>query len=168
MEPRISIITLGVTNRPRSVGFFRDGLGLPLIAENTESISLFRIQGTWLALSLGKALAVDAGVDTEGNGFSGVCGCSAPVGGGVVCGGYDLDRGGFAGPFGAVWRHVAGSWIWSGELGAGVSAPAGDVRGRSVLFDFKRRGGGARRKETPEEDARERSDPGSGCLLVTG
>ena len=28
MEPRISIITLGVTDLPRAVEFYRDGLGL--------------------------------------------------------------------------------------------------------------------------------------------
>ena len=49
MEPRISSSTLSVTDLPRSVEFYRDGLGLPLIAENTETISLFRIRGTWLA-----------------------------------------------------------------------------------------------------------------------
>ena len=45
MEPRISIITLGVTNLPRSVEFNRD-VGLPLIAENTESIAFFQNEGT--------------------------------------------------------------------------------------------------------------------------
>ena len=72
MEPRISIITLGVTDLPRSVEFYRDGLGLPLNDENTESIAFFRIHGTWLALYPREALAADAGVPTEGSGFSGV------------------------------------------------------------------------------------------------
>ena len=72
MEPRISIITLGVTDLPRSVEFYRDGLGLPLNDENTESIAFFRIHGTWLALYPREALAADAGVPTEGTGFSGV------------------------------------------------------------------------------------------------
>ncbi len=30
MEPRISIITLGVSDLARSTRFYRDGLGLPL------------------------------------------------------------------------------------------------------------------------------------------
>ena len=72
MEPRISIITLGVTDLPRSVEFYRDGLGLPLLDENTESIAFFKCRGTWLSLYPRDALADDAGVPTEGSGFSGV------------------------------------------------------------------------------------------------
>ena len=48
MEPRISIITLGVTDLPRSVEFYRDGLRLPLFDKNTESIAFFQNRGTWL------------------------------------------------------------------------------------------------------------------------
>ena len=72
MEPRISIITLGVTDLPRSVEFYRDGLGLPLFDENTESIAFFQNRGTWLALYPREALAADIGIATEGRGFSGV------------------------------------------------------------------------------------------------
>ena len=72
MEPRISIITLGVNDLPRSVEFYRDGLGLPLFDENTESIAFFQNRGAWLALYPRESLAADAGVPTEGSGFSGV------------------------------------------------------------------------------------------------
>ena len=72
MEPRISIITLGVTDLPRAVEFYRDGLGLPLFDENTESIAFFQNRGAWLALYPKESLAADAGVPTEGSGFSGV------------------------------------------------------------------------------------------------
>ena len=72
MEPRISIITLGVTDLPRSVQFYRDGLGLTLYDENTESIAFFQNKGTWLALYPREALAADVGIPTEGSGFSGV------------------------------------------------------------------------------------------------
>ena len=72
MEPRISIITLGVADLPRSVEFYRDGMGLPLLDENTESIAFFKCRGTWLALYPRDALAEDAGIKTEGSGFSGV------------------------------------------------------------------------------------------------
>ena len=72
MEPRISIITLGVTDLPRAVEFYRDGLGLPLYDENTESIAFFELRGTWLSLYPRDALADDVGVPTEGSGFSGV------------------------------------------------------------------------------------------------
>ncbi len=72
MEPRISIITLGVTDLARSVKFYRDGLGLTLYDENTESIAFFQNKGTWLALYPREALAADVGIPTEGTGFSGV------------------------------------------------------------------------------------------------
>ena len=72
MEPRISIITLGVTDLPRSVEFYRDGLGLPLFDENTESIAFFQNRGTWLALYPQESLAADVGISAEGSGFSGV------------------------------------------------------------------------------------------------
>ncbi len=72
MEPRISIITLGVTDLPRSVAFYRDGLGLPLFDENTESIAFFQNSGTWLALYPRESLAADVGISAEGSGFSGV------------------------------------------------------------------------------------------------
>ena len=72
MEPRISIITLGVSDLRRSVEFYRDGLGLPLFDENTESIAFFQLQGTWLALYPLETLAEDAGVLAERSGFSGV------------------------------------------------------------------------------------------------
>lgn len=80
MEPRISIITLGVSDLPRMVAFYRDGLGLPLFDENTESIAFFQNKGTWLALYPRAALAADVGLPAAaspaagngGVGFSGV------------------------------------------------------------------------------------------------
>ena len=72
MEPRISIITLGVNDLPAAVNFYRDGLGLPLSDENTESIAFFQTAGTWLALYPREALADDFGIDAKGSGFSGV------------------------------------------------------------------------------------------------
>ena len=80
MEPRISIITLGVADLARMVAFYRDGLGLTLFDENTESIAFFRNKGTWLALYPKAALAADVGLPAAeaaaavaaGGGFSGV------------------------------------------------------------------------------------------------
>jgi catechol 2,3-dioxygenase-like lactoylglutathione lyase family enzyme len=72
VEPRISIVTLGVSDLARSVEFYRDGLGLVLYDENTESIAFFQNRGTWLALYPREALAADVGIATEGSGFSGV------------------------------------------------------------------------------------------------
>ena len=72
MEPRISIVTLGVEDLPRAVEFYHDGLGLPLHDENTESIAFFENRGTWLALYPNDALAEDVGVEASRSGFSGV------------------------------------------------------------------------------------------------
>jgi len=50
MEPRISIITLGVQDLDRSVRFYRDGLGLPLMEGYDGQIAFFEFSGTRLAL----------------------------------------------------------------------------------------------------------------------
>ena len=71
MEPRISIITLGVADLARSVRFYRDGLGLPLRGDDSEVIAFFETRGTWLARFPREALALDANVPSEGNGFPG-------------------------------------------------------------------------------------------------
>jgi hypothetical protein len=71
MEPRISIITLGVSDLARSVRFYRDGLGLPLREESSDAIAFFETRGTWLALYPRDALADDAAVPSDGSGFPG-------------------------------------------------------------------------------------------------
>jgi hypothetical protein len=70
MDPRISIITLGVADLQKSIRFYRDGLGLPM-RENGEQIAFFTTVGTWLALYPREALADDAQVDSDGTGFRG-------------------------------------------------------------------------------------------------
>jgi catechol 2,3-dioxygenase-like lactoylglutathione lyase family enzyme len=70
MEPRISLITLGVADLDRAVRFYRDGLGLP-IREGFEGVAFFMTNGTWLALYPWDELAADATVPAEGSGFRG-------------------------------------------------------------------------------------------------
>ncbi|MDA1001192.1 MAG: VOC family protein [bacterium] len=70
MEPRISIVTLGVSNLENSIAFYRDGLGLPM-REGPEEIAFFETSATWLALYPREALAKDASISPEGEGFSG-------------------------------------------------------------------------------------------------
>ena len=50
MEPRISIITLGVKDFDRALRFYRDGLGFTNKAKEGDSIAFFQTAGTRLAL----------------------------------------------------------------------------------------------------------------------
>ena len=70
MEPRISLITLGVSDLERSVRFYRDGLGLPM-RDGPDGIAFFETGGTWLSLYPRESLAEDATVSSEGSGFRG-------------------------------------------------------------------------------------------------
>lgn len=71
MEPRISLITLGVRDLAEATRFYQEGLGLPL-DEETKGISFFPLQGTWLALYPRDMLAADAAIDPAGGGFPGI------------------------------------------------------------------------------------------------
>jgi len=71
MEPRISIITLGVSDLKRSVLFYRDGLGLPTSYKESEGIAFFQLHGTWLALYPQDLLAEDATLPAERTRFGG-------------------------------------------------------------------------------------------------
>jgi len=70
VEPRITLITLGVSDLERSVAFYRDGLGLPQ-REGPEGIAFFLTESTWLSLYPRELLAEDATVSAEGSGFAG-------------------------------------------------------------------------------------------------
>ncbi len=71
MEPRVSLITLGVRNLERIAAFYQDGLGWPLSGASVEGeVAFFRTGGTVLALWGREALAEDANVDSEGSGLS--------------------------------------------------------------------------------------------------
>ena len=72
MEPRISIITLGVSDLNRSINFYRDGLGLPTNFKEGEGIAFFQLKGTWLALYPSDPLAEDACLPPERTCFGGM------------------------------------------------------------------------------------------------
>jgi catechol 2,3-dioxygenase-like lactoylglutathione lyase family enzyme len=72
MEPRIRIITLGVSDLKRSITFYRDGLGLPTTYKEGEGIAFFPLKGTWLALYPSDALAEDAYLPPERSRFGGM------------------------------------------------------------------------------------------------
>jgi catechol 2,3-dioxygenase-like lactoylglutathione lyase family enzyme len=59
MEPRISLITLGVSDLERSLRFYRDGLGLPTTWNVDKGVIFFQMSGTTLALYPYDSLAKD-------------------------------------------------------------------------------------------------------------
>jgi catechol 2,3-dioxygenase-like lactoylglutathione lyase family enzyme len=59
MEPRISIITLGVKDMERSYRFYRDGLGLPTTNTPEQGIIFFKTSGVCFALYPFDKLAED-------------------------------------------------------------------------------------------------------------
>lgn len=71
MQPRISMITLGVSDMARAVKFYEQGLGFPRM-ESPPEVAFFTLNGSWLGLYGREALAEDAQVPTEGSGFTGV------------------------------------------------------------------------------------------------
>lgn len=71
LEPRISIITLGVSRWKESVAFYRDVLGFKMSSASQESIAFFQLGGIVLSLYPREELAKDAKVAAEGVGFSG-------------------------------------------------------------------------------------------------
>lgn len=70
MKPRMSMITLGVSDLERSVKFYKEGLLFPQM-ESPPEVAFFTLNGTWLGLFSRTSLAKDAGVSSEGSGFSG-------------------------------------------------------------------------------------------------
>ncbi|MDP8921415.1 MAG: VOC family protein [Chloroflexota bacterium] len=72
MEPRISLITLGVRDLPRAVRFYRDGLGWPVSSVGGDEVAFFRTGGIVLSLYPRHLLAADANLPDEGAGFGGI------------------------------------------------------------------------------------------------
>jgi catechol 2,3-dioxygenase-like lactoylglutathione lyase family enzyme len=71
MEPRISIVTLGVLDLDRAVHFY-EGMGLKRNTRITEGVAFFQMGGVILALWPREELAKDAGVEDSKPGFPGV------------------------------------------------------------------------------------------------
>lgn len=72
MEPRISIVTLGVGDLERSVRFYRDGLGWPTSAASAGDVVFLQAGCLVLALYPRTLLALDARVSDQGSGFGGI------------------------------------------------------------------------------------------------
>src|SRR5688572_28131927 len=65
MEPRVSLITLGVKDLDASLRFYRDGLGLPTTWNTDKGVVFFQTSGTCLALYPMQELAEDIGLSAE-------------------------------------------------------------------------------------------------------
>lgn len=71
MQPRISMVTLGVRDLAASIRFYEQGLGLPRI-KSEPTVAFFDLNGSWLGLYGWDALAEDAEIPAKGSGFRGV------------------------------------------------------------------------------------------------
>lgn len=136
MEPRISIITLGVDDLDRSVRFYQS-LGLPL-REGSKGIAFFETVGTWLALFPRTALAEDAGVEPTGSGsprftlahnvrtrdqVDSLLGTAVGVGARLVKPAQETSWGGYSGyfsdPDGFLWEVAWNPHFWVGPVDPG-------------------------------------------------
>lgn len=71
MEPRISVVTLGVDDLDRAVAFY-EAMGLKRHPRFTDGVAFFQMGGLILSLWPREELARDAGKEPARSGFSGV------------------------------------------------------------------------------------------------
>jgi catechol 2,3-dioxygenase-like lactoylglutathione lyase family enzyme len=71
MEPRVSLITLGVADLARSRAFYEQ-LGFKASSIGGGDVVFFQAGGLALSLFLRESLACDANVSAEGSGFRGI------------------------------------------------------------------------------------------------
>ncbi len=65
MEPRVSLVTLGVSDLERATAFYRDGLGWPKSDVGGDEVAFFKTGGAVIALFPRPSFAADAGVDVD-------------------------------------------------------------------------------------------------------
>lgn len=70
MEPRLSFVTLGVSNLERSARFYEKVMKFSKLP-SSPAIAFFELGRTWLALYPREHLAADVGVAPESTGFVG-------------------------------------------------------------------------------------------------
>ena len=145
MEPRLSLITLGVADLEPSFSFYRDGLGLPTTGDPATGIVFFQTSGVALAIFPYRDLADDVGPgwDEPRSRFPGitlahnvrhrdevdaVLALAQAAGGEVVKPAADTSWGGYAGyfadPDGYLWEVA-----W-GRLSFATTDPCSSREGR--------------------------------------
>ena len=73
MDPKVSLVTIGVKDLDESIQFYRDGLDLPMRNREPDSdVAFFTLNGAWLSVYPREKLAEDATVPDDGTGFSGM------------------------------------------------------------------------------------------------
>ena len=72
MRQKLTLITLGVEDLERALGFYEKGLGWKRSSASTENLICFNLDGVTLALYPRKLLAEDATIPEAGSGFSGI------------------------------------------------------------------------------------------------
>ncbi len=136
MEPRVSLITLGVDDLTRSRAFY-EALGLRASSASQGDIVFFQTGGLALSLYPRAALAEDATIAAEGSGFRGitlahnvrlkekvgaVLAEAEAAGGRIVKPAQDVFWGGhsgyFADPDGHLWEVALNPHLPLGEDGA--------------------------------------------------
>lgn len=136
MEPRISLITLGVADLARSWRFYKEGLGFPTTRAPEDGVVFFQTSGAALALFPYEELADDVGPgwNVERSTFSGitlahnvrerqqvdeVLARAAAAGGVVVKPAEDTSWGGYGGyftdPDGYLWEVAWGAFELDGD-----------------------------------------------------
>lgn len=136
MKPRISMITLGVSDLSRSIRFYEEGLGFPRVPMEAD-VAFFTLNGTWLALYPRDLLAEDALTPPGGEGFRGftlahnvasreevdlVMQIASAAGARIVKPAQDVFWGGYSGyfadPDGFLWEVAWNPAMWVGPKDA--------------------------------------------------
>jgi uncharacterized protein len=65
VEPRVSLVTLGVSDLERAVAFYRDGLGWPKSDVGGDEVAFFKTGGVVIALFPRASFAADVGADVD-------------------------------------------------------------------------------------------------------
>lgn len=72
MEPRVSLVTLGVADIKAARKFYEEGLGWPVSAASNDSVVFLKTGGAVISLYPRAMLAEDASVEATGSGFRGI------------------------------------------------------------------------------------------------